>query len=123
MTMWLETGGARFIGPFLCNALPLRSDQDGVLHGLSTGRWDNLPRSAALIEAGISHSGAIIGTDGCFHLAANTCDASGGALPLHQRCMVAMRASPCSVTASRTVLPSSAEKWPTAGDVAALALP
>jgi UDP-glucose 4-epimerase len=74
MSTYLVTGGAGFIGSHLCDALVARGDAVRVLDNLSTGRRDNLPPSATLIEGDVADpvivSQAMEGVDGCFHLAA-----------------------------------------------------
>jgi UDP-glucose 4-epimerase len=74
MRTWLVTGGAGFIGSHLCAALLDRGDAVRVLDDLSTGKRQNLPPNATLIEADVAdrsmvHS-AMDGVSGCFHLAA-----------------------------------------------------
>jgi UDP-glucose 4-epimerase len=74
MSTYLVTGGAGFIGSHLCDALAARGDTVRVLDDLSTGRRENLPPSATLIEAEIADPAAVAraleGVHGCFHLAA-----------------------------------------------------
>jgi UDP-glucose 4-epimerase len=74
MTTWLVTGGAGFIGSHLCKALLARGEAVRVLDDLSTGKRENLPQGAALIEADVADAAAvreaIDGVVGCFHLAA-----------------------------------------------------
>jgi UDP-glucose 4-epimerase len=74
VTAWLVTGGAGFIGSHLCEALLARGDTVRVLDDLSTGRRENLPPGAELIEADVADQpvvrDAVGGVDGCFHLAA-----------------------------------------------------
>jgi len=74
MTRWLVTGGAGFIGSHLCEALLARGDAVRVLDDLSTGRRENLPPGATLIEGDVADPiavrDALDGVAGCFHLAA-----------------------------------------------------
>jgi UDP-glucose 4-epimerase len=74
MTTWLVTGGAGFIGSHLCEALLARGDAVRVLDDLSTGKRENLPPLATLIEADVADPlavrDALQGVAGCFHLAA-----------------------------------------------------
>lgn len=74
MSTWLVTGGAGFIGSHLCEALLARGDAVRVLDDLSTGRRENLPSDATLIEGDVADPGtvrdAVEGISGCFHLAA-----------------------------------------------------
>ena len=74
MTTWLVTGGAGFIGSHLCEALLARGDAVRVLDDLSTGKRENLPPGAALIEGDVADTAAVHpaleGIAGCFHLAA-----------------------------------------------------
>jgi UDP-glucose 4-epimerase len=74
MTTWLVTGGAGFIGSHLCEALLARGDAVRVLDDLSTGKRENLPPGAMLIEGDVADlaavRGALDGVAGCFHLAA-----------------------------------------------------
>ena len=74
MTTWLVTGGAGFIGSHLCEALLARGEAVRVLDDLSTGKRENLPPGAALIEGDVADPatvrGALDGVAGCFHLAA-----------------------------------------------------
>ena len=74
MTIWLVTGGAGFIGSHLCEALVARGGSVRVLDDLSTGKRENLPAGAELIEGHIADAATIEraadGVAGCFHLAA-----------------------------------------------------
>lgn len=74
MTTWLVTGGAGFIGSHLCEALVARGDRVRVLDDLSTGKRENLPPEAELIEGHVAETDTIEraadGVAGCFHLAA-----------------------------------------------------
>jgi UDP-glucose 4-epimerase len=74
MSTWLVTGGAGFIGSHLCEALVARGDDVRVLDDLSTGHRSNLPPCVPLLQADVADpqevAQAIVGVDGCFHLAA-----------------------------------------------------
>jgi UDP-glucose 4-epimerase len=74
VTAWLVTGGAGFIGSHLCESLLARGDAVRVLDDLSTGRRENLPPGAELIEGDVADPAAmrsaVEDVDGCFHLAA-----------------------------------------------------
>ncbi|MGE0226781.1 MAG: NAD-dependent epimerase/dehydratase family protein [Acetobacteraceae bacterium] len=74
MNTWLVTGGAGFIGSHLCDALTAAGDRVRVLDDLSTGKRDNLPPGAELLEGDVADSAlvqaAVEGVAGCFHLAA-----------------------------------------------------
>jgi UDP-glucose 4-epimerase len=74
VTTWLVTGGAGFIGSHLCRALLIRGDTVRVLDDLSTGRRENLPLGAVLVEGDVANPiavrDALRGASGCFHLAA-----------------------------------------------------
>lgn len=71
---YLVTGGCGFIGSHLCDALLAAGHRVSALDDLSTGKRDNLPASATLIEADIADAATVTramhGVDGCFHLAA-----------------------------------------------------
>jgi len=73
-SLYLVTGGCGFIGSHLCEALLRAGHGVRVLDDLSSGRRENLPPGAALIEGDISHPAtmraALEGVAGCFHLAA-----------------------------------------------------
>jgi nucleoside-diphosphate-sugar epimerase len=70
----LVTGGAGFIGSHLVDALLTRGDQVVVLDNLATGRIDNLPPDAELIEGDVADETAVAkAVDGCevvYHQAA-----------------------------------------------------
>ena len=74
MAKYLVTGGAGFIGSHLCEALLDRGDSVTVFDDLSTGRPENVPTRAKLIEGDVcdaaSLTAAMHGMNGCFHLAA-----------------------------------------------------
>jgi UDP-glucose 4-epimerase len=74
MRAWLVTGGAGFIGSHLCEALLAQGDAVRVLDDLSTGKRENLPPGAMLIEGDVADpavvQAAMEGVAGCFHLAA-----------------------------------------------------
>ena len=74
MTAYLVTGGAGFIGSHLCEALIAQGNTVRVLDNLSTGRRENLPPAATLIEGDVADpvmvAQAMEGMNGCFHLAA-----------------------------------------------------
>jgi UDP-glucose 4-epimerase len=74
MKTWLVTGGAGFIGSHLCEALLAQGDVVRVLDDLSTGKRENLPAGATLIEGDVADASAVRdamdGVSGCFHLAA-----------------------------------------------------
>ena len=74
MRTWLVTGGAGFIGSHLCAALLGRGDAVRVLDDLSTGKRQNLPPDATLIEGDVADRSTVCsamdGVAGCFHLAA-----------------------------------------------------
>lgn len=71
---YLITGGCGFIGSHLCDRLIQRGDQVRVLDDLSTGSVDNLNEKAELVLGDVSDpsivKAAMLGVDGCFHLAA-----------------------------------------------------
>ena len=68
------TGGAGFIGSHLVDALLARGDDVVVVDNLSTGRRQNVPAGARLVEADIADEGAwqaeFAEADRVFHLAA-----------------------------------------------------
>lgn len=74
MAQWLVTGGAGFIGSHLVEALIMRGDRVVVLDNLSTGRPENLPRDAELIQGDILDADlvarSLAGAQGVYHLAA-----------------------------------------------------
>ncbi len=74
MPAYLVTGGAGFIGSHLCDALVARGDRVRVLDDLSTGHRENLPDGVEFIQGDIAvpatAQAAMVGMDGCFHLAA-----------------------------------------------------
>ncbi len=74
MSRFLVTGGAGFIGSHLCDALVAAGHTVRVLDDLSTGHRHNLPRGVELLEGDVADpslvAGAILGMDGCYHLAA-----------------------------------------------------
>ncbi|MGH7071956.1 MAG: NAD-dependent epimerase/dehydratase family protein [Acetobacteraceae bacterium] len=74
MSTYLVTGGAGFIGSHLCDALVAARHRVRVLDDLSTGRRENLPPEAELIEGSVTDRAllgdALEGVAGCFHLAA-----------------------------------------------------
>ncbi|MGH7106004.1 MAG: NAD-dependent epimerase/dehydratase family protein, partial [Acetobacteraceae bacterium] len=74
MGTYLVTGGAGFIGSHLCDALVSAGQGVRVVDDLSTGRRENLPPEAELIEGSATDQAllrdALGGVAGCFHLAA-----------------------------------------------------
>jgi UDP-glucose 4-epimerase len=70
----LVTGGAGFIGSHLTDALVARGDEVVVLDNLVTGRRENVPAEAKLVEGDVAEPDAVIGAiAGCevvFHQAA-----------------------------------------------------
>jgi len=74
VSTFLVTGGAGFIGSHLCDALAAAGHDVRALDDLSTGRFENLPQGATLIEGSVADpvllSRALEGVAGCFHLAA-----------------------------------------------------
>jgi UDP-glucose 4-epimerase len=74
MGSYLVTGGAGFIGSHLVERLLADGHRVRVLDNLSTGRIENLPREAQLVEADVRSRAAIAaaldGVEGVFHLAA-----------------------------------------------------
>jgi len=71
---YLVTGGAGFIGGHVCEALLKQGHHVRVLDNLSTGKHENLPPGAVLVEADFCDLEAIRfafhGVDGVFHLGA-----------------------------------------------------
>jgi len=71
---YLVTGGCGFIGSHLVDDLCGRGHSVRIIDDLSTGTAGYMPQEAALINGDIAEAGlvaeAIIGVDGCFHLAA-----------------------------------------------------
>lgn len=74
MGTFLVTGGCGFIGSHLADALVADGHAVRILDDLSTGRMENAPRGAEVIEGDIADPAAVAaamqGVDGCFHLAA-----------------------------------------------------
>ncbi len=74
MGTFLVTGGAGFIGSHLCEALLRRQHGVRVLDDLSSGSRANLPPGVEFRHGDIgcpdTVSSALLGVDGCFHLAA-----------------------------------------------------
>lgn len=71
---FLVTGGAGFIGSHIATSLLARGDTVRILDNLSTGKRENVPEDATLIEGDIctrsSIRKAFLGIDGVFHVAA-----------------------------------------------------
>ncbi|HUA78619.1 MAG TPA: NAD-dependent epimerase/dehydratase family protein [Acetobacteraceae bacterium] len=74
MKTFLVTGGCGFIGSHLCEALLAGGHSVRVLDDLSSGKRENLPPGAGLIEGNVGDPAtvreALAGVAGCFHLAA-----------------------------------------------------
>lgn len=74
MSTYLVTGGCGFIGSHLVDALLAAGHQVRVLDDLSSGRLENLPPAAELLQGSVAHAAsvreALSDVDGCFHLAA-----------------------------------------------------
>ena len=74
MATYLVTGGCGFIGSHLADALIANGHRVRILDDLSTGRRENAPAAAEVIEGDVADGAtvrqAIAGMDGCFHLAA-----------------------------------------------------
>jgi UDP-glucose 4-epimerase len=74
MASYLVTGGCGFIGSHLADALVQRGDDVRILDDLSSGKHDNKPARACLIEGDVADSATVTtaahGVDGIFHLAA-----------------------------------------------------
>lgn len=71
---YLVTGGCGFIGSHLVDALIENGHDVLILDNLSTGRKENINPAASLLIGDTTNPDtvehALIGTDGCFHLAA-----------------------------------------------------
>jgi UDP-glucose 4-epimerase len=74
MASYLVTGGCGFIGSHLADALVADGHRVRILDDLSTGKLQNKPPAAALVEGDVADPAtvarAMAGMDGCFHLAA-----------------------------------------------------
>jgi UDP-glucose 4-epimerase len=74
VALYLVTGGCGFIGSHLCDALLARGDGVRILDDLSTGKLENMPAAAELLQGDVADAAlvarAMAGVDGCFHLAA-----------------------------------------------------
>lgn len=74
MGTYLVTGGCGFIGSHLVEALLAKGHKVRVVDDLSTGKRENLPPGIDLILGDVADTGvmrrAMMGIDGCFHLAA-----------------------------------------------------
>jgi len=74
MAKYLVTGGCGFIGSHLVDALLAKGHDVLVLDDLSTGNPKNLPDAVPVIVGDVSDwdvvRKAMVGVDGCFHLAA-----------------------------------------------------
>jgi UDP-glucose 4-epimerase len=74
MACYLVTGGAGFIGSHLVEALIDNGHSVRVLDDLSAGTRENLPPGVEFLKADITNPSiigpALVGIDGCFHLAA-----------------------------------------------------
>jgi len=74
MGSYLVTGGCGFIGSHLADALIADGHLVRILDDMSTGRIENKPAAADLIEGDVADpvivARAMRGMDGCFHLAA-----------------------------------------------------
>lgn len=74
MANYLITGGCGFIGSHLADALVADGHGVRILDDLSTGRIGNAPAAAEVMVGDVADpsavSTAMVGIDGCFHLAA-----------------------------------------------------
>ena len=74
MATYLVTGGCGFIGSHLADALRGAGHTVRILDDMSTGRPENKPAGAELLEGDVADprlvAEAMHGADGCFHLAA-----------------------------------------------------
>ena len=74
MRRYLITGGAGFIGSHLADSLIAEGQAVRVIDNLFSGRMENLPAGAELVQGDVicQHAvrSALEGVDGCFHLAA-----------------------------------------------------
>jgi len=74
MRKYLVTGGCGFIGSHLADALCAAGHGVRILDDLSTGRLHNAPAAAEVVVAHVADAAqvgrAMLGVDGCFHLAA-----------------------------------------------------
>ncbi|ANK82994.1 MAG: epimerase [Rhizobiales bacterium NRL2] len=74
MAHWLVTGGCGFIGSHLCDALAARGDAVTILDDMSTGKRENAPAEAEVVEGDVADAALVRRlmekADGCFHLAA-----------------------------------------------------
>ena len=74
MKHYLVTGGAGFIGSHLADALLRAGHRVRVLDDLSTGKQENVDPRCELVVGDVADGAtvreAMVGVDGCFHLAA-----------------------------------------------------
>ncbi len=74
MAKYLVTGGCGFIGSHLADGLERDGHSVRVLDDLSTGKRENLSATAELLVGDVADAAlvrrAMVGVDGCFHLAA-----------------------------------------------------
>ncbi|MDI3306867.1 MAG: NAD-dependent epimerase/dehydratase family protein [Acetobacteraceae bacterium] len=74
MATYLVTGGCGFIGSHLVEALLQAGHAVRILDNLSTGRLENKPAAAELLQGDVADprvvAEAMRGAEGCFHLAA-----------------------------------------------------
>jgi len=74
MSRYLVTGGAGFIGSTLASRLCADGHDVLIIDNFSTGRRENVPSDARLVEADLTDLAAVrdcfVGMDGVFHLAA-----------------------------------------------------